>query len=340
MRYGVVMNTYGTAVPKLGLIRNAPKLSKTAKQRLKWMEFYATHQHNARLTCRHFGISPDVFYRWKRRYQPGHLVSLEDNTANRRPKSVRNPKTDPLIVARIKFLREQYPRWGKKKLYVLLKREGLVTSEATVGRTLHRLRAMGQLNEPPVVTARLAGKKRRSLSNRPHAIKRDWSYIPKSAGDLVQVDTLHITQLEGGKRYQFTASDYISKHTARLAAQRVTSSSAARVIDTVIERLPVKPVTIQVDGGSEFMDVFEKVCQTKGLTLYVLPPHSPKLNGVVERMNRTSREEVYDLGLHDLTTIDEHNQLLEEQDYIYNHIRPHEALGMLTPDEYYVSTKP
>lgn len=340
MRYGIVMNTFGTVVPKLGLIRNSPKLSKAARQRLKWMEFYETHRHNARLTCRHFGISPDVFYRWKRRYRPGYLVSLEDNTSNRRPKSVRSPETNPLVVRRIKSLREQYPRWGKKKLYILLKREGFTTSEATVGRTLNRLRAKGQLNEPPVVTARLAGKKRRSLSRRLHAIKRDWSYIPKSAGDLVQVDTLHITQLEGGKRYQFTASDYISKHTARLAARRVTSSSAARVIDTVIERLPVKPVTIQVDGGSEFMAVFEDICRAKNITLYVLPPHSPKLNGVVERMNRTSREEVYDLGLHDLTTIEEHNNLLEKQDYIYNHIRPHESLGMLTPDEYYVSSKP
>lgn len=281
MRYGVVMNTFGTVVPKLGLIRNAPKLSKAAKQRLKWMEFYETHQHNARLTCRHFGISPDVFYRWKRRYRPGHLVSLEDNTSNRRPKSVRSPRTDPSVVRRIKSLREQYPRWGKKKLLVLLRREGLVTSEATVGRTLNRLRAKGQLNEPPVVTARLAGKKRCSISRRPHAIRRDWSYIPKLTGDLVQIDTLHITQLQGGKRYQFTASDYISKHTARLATRRVTSSSAARVIDTVIERLPVKPVTIQVDGGSEFMAVFEDICRAKHITLYVLPPHSPKLNGAL-----------------------------------------------------------
>lgn len=340
MRYGVSMNTYGAVVPRLGLIRNAPKLSKAAKQRLRWIEFYETHQHNARLTCRHFGICPDVFYRWKRRYKPGHLVSLEDNTSNRRPKSVRSPETDPLVVARIKSLREKYPRWGKKKLLILLKREGLVTSEATVGRTLNRLRAKGQLNEPPVVTARLAGKKRRNLSRRPHAVRRDWSYIPKLTGDLVQVDTLHITQLQGGKRYQFTASDYVSKYAARLVSSRSNSTSAARAIDAIIERMPVKPTTIQVDGGSEFMAVFEKVCQAKNITLYVLPPRSPKLNGVVERMNRTSREEVYDLGLHDLTTIDEHNDLLKEQDYIYNHIRPHEALGMLTPEEYYVSTKP
>lgn len=340
MRYGVAMNNYGSVVPKLSRIRSTITLSKAAKQRLKWMEFYGSHGHNARLTCRHFGISPDVFYRWKQRYKPGHLASLEDITANRRPKTVRMPQTDLLAVGRIRELRQQYPRWGKKKLHAMLIREGFSLSEATVGRTLTRLRARGQLNEPPVVTARLAGKRRRNISKRPYAKKRDWSYLPTLPGDLVQVDTLHLRQLGGGMRYQFTASDYISKHTARLAAQKATSASAARAIDTILDRLPVKPVAIQVDGGSEFMALFERVCAKYGITLYVLPPHSPKLNGVVERMNRTSREEIYDLGLHELLSVDEHNQLLTQQDYTYNHIRPHEALGMLTPDEYYVGTKP
>lgn len=206
-------------------------------------------------------------------------------------------------------------------------------------RILNRLRAKGQLAEPAVVTARLAGKKRRSISKRPYAQRRDWDYKPTKPGDLVQVDTVHIRTTDNSKRYQFTSSDYVSKYTARAVGNRITSTVASRVIDAMFDRLPISPLAIQVDGGSEFMAVFEKACKTRGIRLYVLPPHSPKLNGVVERMNRTSREEIYDLGLHALMTIEEHNQLLKEQDYIYNHIRPHEALGMLTPEEYYVSTK-
>lgn len=339
MRYGVSMNTYGVIVPKLASIRSTTTLSKAAKQRLKWMSFYETHGCNARLTCRHFGISPDVFYRWKKRYKPGQLLSLEDNTINRRPKHIRQPTTAPITVARVKQLREQYPRWGKKKLHALLVDEGHTISQASVGRTLTRLRKAGRLSEPPIVTAKLAGRKRRSISRRIYAKHRDWTYIPKLAGDLAQVDTLHITQLGGGKRYQFTASDYVSKFTARTAASHVTSTSARSILDAMEKRWPVKLKAIQVDGGSEFMKVFERACENRGIKLYVLPPHSPKLNGVVERMNRTSREEIYDLGLHDLTTITEHNQLLEEQDYIYNHIRPHETLGLKTPIRYYESTK-
>jgi putative transposase len=340
MRYGVAMNTYGTIVPKLGSIRTAKNLSKAAKQRLRWMDYYQSHGRNARLTCRHFGISPDVFYRWKRRYNRGDLRTLEDNLKTRRPKQTRLPKTDPLLVAQVKALREQYPRWGKKKLYTMVGREGFVTSESTVGRILNRLRARGVLQEPAIVTARLAGRKRRTLSKRPYAKRRDWGYKPQATGDLVQVDTLHVHDHFGHKRYQFTASDYVSKYTARTVSDRVNSTSSSRILDALIERLPVKPVAIQVDGGSEFMAIFEKACEKYGIRLYVLPPHSPKLNGVVERMNRTSREEIYDLALHATTTIPEHNQLLKDQDYIYNYIRPHEALGMKTPREYHESTKP
>lgn len=339
MRYGVSMKTYGSVIPNLASIKYTRTLSKDAKQRLKWLDFYASHGRNARLTCRHFGISPDVFYRWKRRYRPGYLLTLEDDTANRRPKSVRQPQTSAQIVQRIKQLREQYPRWGKKKLHILLVDEGLVISQATVGRTLTRLRVAGRLAEPAVVTARLAGKKRRSTTNRPYAKRRDWDYIPRQPGDLIQVDTLHIRTESEQHRYQFTAQDYISKFTVRSVATRVNPSSAASVLNAMEDRLPVLVKAIQVDGGSEFMATFEILCERRGITLYVLPPKSPKLNGAVERMNRTSREEIYDLGLHEMTSIPEHNQLLQDQDYIYNYIRPHEALGLLSPSKYYESIK-
>jgi hypothetical protein len=49
----------------------------------------------------------------------------------------------------------------------------------------------------------------------------------------------------------------------------------------------------QVDGDSEFTAAFEQACQQRGLRLFVLPPRSPKLNGAVERAQRTRTEEFY-----------------------------------------------
>ena len=51
---------------------------------------------------------------------------------------------------------------------------------------------------------------------------------------------------------------------------------------------PVK--AIQVDGGNEFQRDFEHACQEPGLHLFLLLPKSPKLNGHVERAQRTHIE--------------------------------------------------
>jgi putative transposase len=50
---------------------------------------------------------------------------------------------------------------------------------------------------------------------------------------------------------------------------------------------------LQVDGGSGFAAEFEAACRQRGLYLFVLPPRSPRLNGAVERANRTHTEESY-----------------------------------------------
>jgi len=337
-RYGIVMNIYGKILPGADRISKIPLLSREAKQRLSWLDWYHSHNNQARLTCRHFGISPDTFYRWLRRYNPGDLSTLEDDQSTRAPKKRRRPETDPVLVARIKELREKYPRWGKKKLWKLVEREGFTISISSVGRTLDRLRARGILKEPAIVAARFAGKKRRKTSKRPHALPRPWDYPVKNPGDLVQVDTVHIWCDYTNRRYQFTASDYVSKHTARFASTSITSSAAKRLLDAIEDRFPYKVKAIQIDGGSEFKKEFEKECQTRGILLFVLPIRSPKLNGVVERMQRTSREEIYDIKPMPFT-IDGHNQLLREEDYIYNFIRPHDSLDLLTPNEYYSKRK-
>ena len=57
---------------------------------------------------------------------------------------------------------------------------------------------------------------------------------------------------------------------------------------------------------------------------------SPKLNGRVERANRTHTEEFYEV--YELPwTVASLNVRLREWEQVYNHIRPHWALDYLTP---------
>ncbi len=64
-----------------------------------------------------------------------------------------------------------------------------------------------------------------------------------------------------------------------------------------------------------------------------MPPHSPKLNGSVERAHRTHTEEFYEVT--DCTfDLEELRQELLEWERVYNTVRPHQALGYLTPKEF------
>ena len=66
-----------------------PHLSRKARHRLKVIQWYDDHGHNARLTCRHFWTSPSTFYHWLYRYQLEGAEGLEDRS--RRPHRVRRP---------------------------------------------------------------------------------------------------------------------------------------------------------------------------------------------------------------------------------------------------------
>lgn len=305
-------------------------LSRPARRRLLWMEFYEAHGRNARLTCRHFAISPATFYRWWRRYNPRRVSSLEDDLRTRRPHRVRQPQTPQELVGRLRALREGYPRWGKTKLAVLLRREGWTASASTVGRTLTRLRALGQLREPPVVAAQ---KRRRRPRPRPYAQRLRWGYPIRQPGDLVQLDTMLIRVDPKTYRVHFTARDVVSRKDVVAAYDRSSSRSAERFVREALPRLGFPVRALQIDGGSEFKASFEATCQTLGILLFVLPPRSPKLNGHVERAHRTHQEEFYDLTEIPESLVD-HNALLRAHEDIYNTIRPHQALGYLTPNEY------
>lgn len=131
------MQLIGAVLPGARRFRRAlVGLSPDAKRRQTWLDWYHQHGRNARATCRHFGISPDTLYRWRRRHEPGDPQSLEADS--RQPDRVRVPTVRTAALrAQVKALREAYPRWGKEKLVVLLRRAGVAVSVSTVGRILH-----------------------------------------------------------------------------------------------------------------------------------------------------------------------------------------------------------
>jgi putative transposase len=71
----------------------------------------------------------------------------------------------------------------------------------------------------------------------------------------------------------------------------------------------------------------------RGIRLFVLAPRSPKLNGHVERAQRTHTEEFYEVTDTSFE-IAELNRALLEWERVNNTVRPHQALGYLTKREF------
>jgi putative transposase len=322
------MQIKGIGMPRSrSLERGAAELSREGRKRLAWFDYYYSHGRNVALTCRHFGISRQAFYRWKPRYDPRDLSTLEDRS--HRPLHRRQPTWTREQAERVRRLRERYPRWGKDKLAVLLRRQGWPVSVSMVGRILTSLRQRGVLREPRVFRV----KRRRGMANRPWALRKPKDYAVEEPGDRVQLDTMDLRPAPGVVLKQFTARDTISRWDVIEVHGRATSTAAKLFLETLQRRLPFPLRALQVDGGSEFAAVFEQACLERGVKLFVLPPRSPKLNGQVERANRTHTEEFYEITPFSLP-IAELNRELQAWEQTYNTVRPHQALAYLTPLEF------
>jgi putative transposase len=141
------MHINGEKLPQTRKLAGLGKeLSREALIRLAWFDFPRTHGKNVALTCRHFGISRQTFYTWRRRFDRFNLFSLEGGS--HRPLHPRKPTWTSQMAQQVLVLRQRFPRWGKDKLVVLLAQQGLQLSTSMVGRILQNLRQRRLLIEP------------------------------------------------------------------------------------------------------------------------------------------------------------------------------------------------
>ena len=76
-------------------------------------------------------IPRPTLYRWQGRLKEQGPQGLEERS--RRPKRRRQPTWSPELSQAVLKVREHYPRWGKDKLVVLLRRQGWQVSTSIVG---------------------------------------------------------------------------------------------------------------------------------------------------------------------------------------------------------------
>jgi len=308
-------------------------LSPKAKQRLEWMIFYySIGQKRVKATTDYFGISRKTFWKWKGRFNPKIIQSLEEKS--KAPKTRRTWQVTDIEEKRVIELRTKYLKYGKKKLKILY--QGLYKENISTWKIERVVRKHNLYLDPEEHKKSVRRLKRRVL--RPKVRLHEFKKILPDI-TLWHTDSVLIWWY-GQRRIIFTAIEDSTK----LAFARVYQSGSSRQATDFLQRLVYltngKLKIIHSDNGSEFAGEFEKACFALGISQVYSRARTPKDNPSLERFNWTIQDEWLSMSEVGLDDIQEANLDLTAWLIEYNSVRPHQTLDYQTPLSYAQTYKP
>ena len=229
-------------------------------------------------------------------------------------------KADPQAELRIRLkeLAASRVRYGYRRLHILLLREGWRINHKRVYR-LYTEECLNLRTKRP--------RRHRSARNR---IGR---MAPEATNDCWSMDFMSDQLFDGRRIRVLTIVDCHSRES--LAVEARFSFRAVNVVDVLSRLVKARgaPKTIRVDNGPEFVSrVLDQWAYWNKVELDFSRPGKPTDNAFIESFNGRLRAECLDTSWF-LSLPDARNKL-EEWRKDYNEVRPHSALGNLTPCEY------
>lgn len=221
------------------------------------------------------------------------------------------------MMQKLAELAEKKPMEGQDKFYYRIRNEGIKWNHKRIERVY---KLMG-LN-----------KRKRTRKRVPARVKQPL-IVPAAPNETWSMDFMHDTLMNGRKFRVLNVIDDFNREALKI--EPYFSISAQRVI-AILERVILekgKPKMIRVDNGPEFISTaLHEWCIEKGIKLLFIQPGKPMQNGYVERFNRSYRQDVLDANL--FANLMEVKLASDEFEEDYNHHRPHESLGNMSPVNY------
>lgn len=283
------------------------------------------YKHGLKAVQDAFEVKKSTLYDWKKAYEGSgkRLASLVPKST--KPKRTRGMVTDYRLEVFIKALRVEYGRFSKYKIKIFLDEYAKSLGIASYGVT--------KINK--IIKRRhyyFYGKtkvKRRTGG----AIKRLRRTPKETLPGYLQMDSITL-YLTSQKYYFVSVIDIVTKFAWCSLVASSTAKNSMIALEKFQANYPYPVRVIQTDNGHEFLGDFQAYCEEQALAHEFIYPRSPKINGVVERFNRTVQEEF-------ITRSDElyyNRSGFEEKltKYLtwYNNSRPHHSLNLRTPVAY------
>jgi transposase-like protein len=200
--------------------------------RFKVLQRACEQSRNVARTCRHFGISQQAYYRWKRRYE----AHGEAGPADRSSRPTRSPHATPSeVVSKVLYLRQTY-HFGPGKIADYLSRFHQLSLAVS---SVHRILVRHGMNRFP------GSQKYRSHT------KRWQRYEKPQPGHRLQMDVKFLERIPGTRKrfYQFTAIDDGTRIRVLKVYDSCNQGTAIRFVDEVLRRLPFRVQVVQTDNG-------------------------------------------------------------------------------------------
>lgn len=301
--------------------------SDVAKFRLHVLEYY--YQYGLRPTLDAFGVKKSTLYDWKREFEKskGKLISLVPRST--RPKTTRRMTTDYRLVEFIKQMRIEYGNVGANIIKPFVDEYASTLGVDSLARATI---------EKVIKRRRLTFEKRTKKHPKTRYTKLRTRKSPKvRKPGFIEMDS--ITVYINDEKYMFMCViDILTKYAVVKRVSNLSSLKAKEVFQEFQRQYQYKVRKVQTDNGSEFLANFHNYLDEHKIPHIFVYPKSPKINGVVERFNRTIQEEFINRSdeiYYDLTAFE-----AKLSNYLswYNYKRPHYALKYLSPVQF-INTK-
>jgi putative transposase len=224
------------------------------------------------------------------------------------------------VVKTMLELVREHPRFGYRRIWALLRREGFRINRKRV----YRLWRQQGLKVPR------RKKKRRRLGHSGNGCMR---YRALGKDHVWAWDFIHDRTQEGRPLKWLSVVDEYTRECVALEVAR--SMTAPRVVQILVELIRGRgaPVHIRSDNGPEFIaQAIRRGCVEAKVEVLYIEPGAPWENGYAESFHARLRDEL--LEREEFSSVLEARVLGRAWREEYNHKRPHSALGYRTPVEF------
>jgi transposase InsO family protein len=225
----------------------------------------------------------------------------------------------PLVQRMLELVRH-HPRYGYRRVWALLRRDGF---RVNVKRVYRLWRKEGlKVPQKQRKKRRLGGSANGCVRHRAEHMDHVWAY------DFVSDQTT-----DGGTLKFLTIEDEYTREALAIEVER--SLTSTDVIETLRYLFEVRgaPRFLRSDNGPEFIArALREWLELSGVGTLYIEPGAPWENGFNESFNSRFRDELLNGEL--FTSLKEAKVVTEDHRLEYNHRRPHSSLGYRTPAEF------